>query len=61
MTTLKTLKNGDYFKRKLDSKKVYVKSDYDKSLKKFSCYDFNDVNSELFLKSNTIVFIDFEF
>lgn len=58
---LKDLKQGDFFKRKQDAKTVYVKHHYDRASKTFSCSDIEDMNREIFLKSNVEVFIDFEY
>lgn len=59
--TVKELKKGDYFKRNANSKSVLVKGDYIRSEKKYSCYYFDDVNKEIFLKGDKEIFIDFEF
>lgn len=58
---LRKLKPGEYFKRKPDSKKVYCKGYYDRTTKSFECYDFDDINSTLFLKASTKVYTNFEF
>ena len=58
---LKELKKGDYFKRKATSSIVYVKGEYIRSIKKYSCYKFEDINSEIFLKGATEVITDFTF
>jgi hypothetical protein len=54
-------KNGEYIKRKPDSKKVYIRGAFCKISKAYSCIDFDDINNEIFIKSNTIVFVDFTF
>jgi hypothetical protein len=54
-------KRGDYIKRKPDSKKTYIRGAYCKISKAYSCVDFDDISSEIFIKSNTIVFVDFTF
>lgn len=63
---LKDLKKGDFFTLKdygeyPDDNRVYVKGDYDRSDKKYSCYKFTDVNAETFKKGTTKVFTDFTF
>ena len=59
---LKELKKGDFFKLKdLDAATVYVKGEYDRSTKTYSCFKFDDVNAEIFLKGNKKVFVDFTF
>ena len=59
---LKELKKGDLVKLKdLDTATVYVKGEYDRSTKTYSCFKFDDVNAERFLKGNKKVFVDFTF
>ena len=58
---LKNLKKGDYFLRKPGTSTVLVRGSYCRELKKYSCYYFDDVNHEIFLKGETSVFVDFEF
>ncbi len=58
---LKDLKRGDFFKRKATSSIVYIRDEYERTLKKYSCYKFDDVNSEIFLKGSTEVYTDFTF
>lgn len=60
MTTLKELKKGDYFKLKPNGR-VYVRSDYDRSTKKYEYYDFDDVNIWHQTKGSKEVITDFEF
>lgn len=58
--TVKELKKGDYFKR-MRGASVLVRGEYVRSLKKFSCYYFNNVNKEVFIKGDVEVVTDFEF
>lgn len=68
-TTVKDLKRGEYFcVRKYDdsttevkSSAVWVRGEYVPSLKKFSCYKFDDVNDERFFKGDKVVFGDIYF
>ena len=39
----------------------YVKGEYDRSSKKYSCYKYYDVNDERFFNGNKKVFVEFEF
>ena len=55
------VKRGEYIKRKPDSKKTYIRGAFCKIRKAYSCIDFDDINNEIFIKSNTIVFVDFTF
>jgi hypothetical protein len=55
MKTIKSLKQGEYFTLKQieepKESQVYVKGDYDRSMKMYSCYKFDDVNSR-FVEAN---------
>lgn len=59
--TLSHVKPGDFVRRKPDSKKTYVKGAYDKASKTFALVDFDDVNREIFVKSDTVVYVGFDF
>jgi hypothetical protein len=52
---------GEFFKKKPDSKVVYVKNHYIKKSKTFSCSVADDMNREVFIKANKIVFTNFEY
>ena len=62
---LKDLKQGEWFTRKpIEEPKesqVFIRRDYIRSDKKYSCERFSDMNSEIFLKGSTIVYTDFIF
>lgn len=59
--TLKTVKPGDYVKRKSDSKAVYIKGAYDRTTKSFELIDTDDINRVVYVKSDKIVFIGFTY
>ena len=63
--SLKDLKKGEYFTLKQidepSENQVYIKGDYDRGSKTFSCSKFSDTNSERFIKGNKQVFIGFTF
>ena len=59
--TLNQVKAGDYIKRKIDAKAVYIKGAYDKATKSFSCVDCDDMNKEIFIKANKPVFVGFTY
>lgn len=62
ISELKELKKGDFFKLKdLDTAIVYVRGEYDRSTKTYSCFKFEDVNDERFLKGSKKVFVGFTF
>jgi hypothetical protein len=58
---VKEVNKGDFIKRKADSHKVYVKGEYDRSLKGFWITDYFDISHSMPLKGSKIVFNDFEF
>ena len=61
---LKTLKQGDLFKRKLSSDNVFVRGHYNRKDQfgpaGYQCSNYFDMNSEIHLKGSSLVFIDFE-
>ena len=59
--TLKSVKPGDYVKRKADSKAVYIKGAYDRTTKSFELKDVEDINRCVYVKSDKIVFIGFTY
>ena len=59
--TLQELPQGEFFKRKENSKKVYMNEDYYRPEKKYQCGDFEDIGNAIYLKGETLVFVDFEF
>ena len=59
---LRYVKKGDAFKLKpTDTATIYIKDDYDRSLKKYSCYNYNDIGKYRMVSPSTIVYIDFYF
>lgn len=66
-TKLKELPKGEYFKRKPDSKKVWVKGDHVRFYKKgkiiirYSCTAADDMNQEIFLNPLAPVYTEFEY
>ena len=58
---IKELKKGEFLKRKPDSKKVYVKGDYDRATKSFCCINYEDINDYIFIKATKAVFVGFTF
>lgn len=58
---LSKIKPNAFFRRKADSKKIYVKSYYDKKTKSFECYDAEDVMSTIYIKATKIVFVNFDY
>lgn len=58
--TIRSLKTGEYFKRKPDSKIVWVRNKYIGKYT-YSAYKFDDVNCEKMFQDETIVYVDFTF
>jgi hypothetical protein len=59
--TIKQVKQGDYFKRKPDAKTVYIRGEYCKASKAYSCIDAEDINKELLIKGDKVVVIGFTY
>ena len=63
--TIKDLKKGEFFTRKpIDNpteNQVWIRGDYDRSAKAYSCTRFSDTNDEKLMKANTKVFLSFVF
>lgn len=67
-STIKDLKKGDFFTLKnygeeveVKEGNVWVRGDYDKGSKTYSCCKYSDVNHEHFFKGTKEVYIDFIF
>lgn len=62
---LKDLKQGEYFTLKPydcpDENKVYVRGEYERTEKKYSCTKFTDTCAETFKKGATTVYTGFTF
>jgi hypothetical protein len=58
---LKSVKPGDFVKRKADSKAVYIKGDYDRTTKSFELIDADDINRVVYIKANKPVYIGFTY
>ena len=65
MKTIKELKKGEYFTLKSvefpKDSQVYVRGEYDRSSKTYSCYKWSDTSAERFFKGNKVVFTEFTF
>lgn len=65
MEKIKDLKKGDFFTLKEieypNEKQVYVRGEYIREEKRYSCYKFSDVNYERLFKGEKLVYIDFIF
>lgn len=63
--TIKELKKGEYFTLKKTDypnvNHVFVKGDYDRASKAYSCYKYSDTNNERFFKGDKEIFTEFIF
>ena len=63
-TKIKNLKKGEFIKRSVKgapSSRVYIKGDYDRASKSYSCITYDDINQEIFIKADKMVFHGFTF
>jgi hypothetical protein len=58
---IRNLPRGEFIKRSQHAVKVYVKGDYDRATRAFSVYDYDDINSEMFVKRKTKVWAGFTY
>ena len=58
---IKDVKKGEFIRRKPEAKTTFIRGQYDRSMKDYSCTDFMDTNREIFLKGTAKVWIDFTF
>ena len=62
---VRDIKRGEFFTKKPveypNESQVFIKGDYVRTNRKYSCVKFSDVNSECFLKADTTVYVDFIF
>ncbi len=63
-TKIKNLKKGEFIRRCVKGSpalRVYVKGDYDRATKSYSCIAYDDINQEIFIKAEKEVFFGFSF
>jgi hypothetical protein len=58
---LKNVKKGEYIKRKIDAKNVFIRGEYIRELKKFELIDCEDINRQIYLSGKSIVFVGFTY
>jgi hypothetical protein len=58
---LKDVPQGEFVRRKLDSKITYTRAEYDRSLKKYCLDDYADISRQVLLKGSTLVWVGFEY
>ena len=59
--SIKSVKPGDYIKRKIDAQTVYIKGAYDRATKSFECTDTNNINRQIYIKADKPVFVGFTY
>ncbi len=60
-TTIKQVSIGEYVKRKVDAKTVYIRQDYDRTTKTYCLQDTEDMSRCIYLKAATVVFVGFTY
>lgn len=65
MTAIRNMKKGDFFTlKKIEyptDRQVWVRGDYDRSLKAYEYYRFDDVNEIRYISGKTLVYTEFIF
>lgn len=62
MKAIKDLKKGDFFRLKnSETAPVWVRGEYVRSERKYSCHKFDDANHEKLAPGKVEVFTEFEF
>ena len=63
--TVKDLKRGDFFTKKRieypTDLQVWVRGDYDRSMKRYECWRFGDINDVWYLHGDREIYTDFIF
>jgi len=58
---LRNVARGEYVKRTLTAKSVYVRGDYDRATKSYSLIDCEDTSREIFVKASKQVYVGFTY
>lgn len=58
---VESIKAGEFVRRTADAKKTYQRGSFDKSTKRYSLVDCDDVNREVFIKKGTKLFVGFSY
>ena len=61
MIAVEALPKGEYVKRKPEANKVYRRGEYDRSAKRYSLIDCDDINHEITVKAGTLLFVGFTY
>jgi hypothetical protein len=60
-TPIRNVAKGEFIMRKADAKTVYVRGEYDRSTKSYSCTAADDMCKEIFIKADKPVFVGFTY
>lgn len=61
VTTINDIKQGEFFKRRESTNRIYEKGAYCRTNKAYECINVNDINKVIYIKSKKPIFIDFEY
>ena len=58
---IKLVPKGEYIKRNETTQKVYIRGEYCRELKAYECIDTDDINHQIYIKSNKPVYVGFTY
>jgi len=58
---VKNVSQGEFVRRKLDSKVTFTRGEYNRSFKRYCLDDWEDISRQIMLKRSTLVWVGFEF
>lgn len=58
---MRDIKKGEFFKRKADAKKVYIRGEYCRSTRKYIGDDTDDISREILIKGDALVYVGFTY
>jgi len=61
LVAVESIKRGEFVRRKADAVKTYQRGEYDKTSKRYSLVDCDDMNREVFVKRGTLLFVGFSY
>ena len=61
LAPVQKIKRGEFVKRKPESKRVYIRREYDPTFKVYSLQAFDDINFYIYVKRGVALAYDFEF
>ena len=60
-TAVRNVKKGEFVKRKVSARKVYIRGEYDRTSRRYSLVDFEDHCREIFVARTATVITGFTF